>query len=1011
MSGKTLDHDVSKPTHTRRGRDATLPSAVEVLPVKEGEDVDTNRIGEIEEDSAAKNPAERSSGKGENNNVRIRIGCRKTKEDKELIRLALHRNPFFTCMDEEQIQRFVEVAECRSFRPGEAVILEGCRDERMMYDYQADADESLGPADVDEFLLDEENKSNVNIETDSSAMHAESDAFNLALHTLDHVPPPFSASKPLLYIIKEGNADVLYHANFNPASLGPGTLFGEGRFLFGRQHSASIVAAGPLKCWVVGLDTFLKDVLNSENLKKIFAQHAHRNDSQGKLYMTMDDFIHSCLHDEQRESQNMENVTDDSTIENAYNSILSSSVMQLFNNNQIFLSDFCLFYLLISRPDPEIDIAFLLMDRHKTGSITKADFQEYVSRLPYYFDPESEFVERHFGYGQTVRNYQFSQFLVDLQKEMGRQAYIHEARQFQAEFEGEGLFLPAEQFVELLKSTCSWRLPPGVVDRLESLYSKGPVESAESTAIASVRAGKIKGDSVHQVKEYSKKSILCDFEQKRLKLGTRYFTYLDYTAFQEVLGVLPGIYNLIDRACKIKNGPISPDDFKVANRVLGLGGRLSRRQVDIIFQLFDLDRDGYVSAEDVFGVCGIEYAYRLEAGVGRGGKSTFAPPPKYNSTAEVLRGGSESEEFDREPQPGTKAEQPEHIVESILNHVTHFLLSSVAGGIGIATVYPLDLVKTRMMNQRISADSKRIYLSSFDCLMKVLRFEGIGGLYRGLLPPFMAVGPEKFIKFTVNDLLKGLSNSREKAHWSMEMVSGACAGACQLLVTNPSEITKIRLQMQGESMRLFRENGFRAPRALSFSEVAADLGFSGLYKGAQACLLRDIPFGAIYFPAYAVCKDYLADLEGTQGSVSASQILLAGTLAGIPASFLTTPADVVKTRLQVTPRPGDSVYTGIGDCVRKMYATEGPTAFFKGSLFRCARISPQFGISLLCYEHLSKFFGKHQAHLKPPTNAPIDPRDYRRAFNLQNLGEKSGDIDNLVKTLNMGFRSPKKPEG
>jgi hypothetical protein len=54
----------------------------------------------------------------------------KSSEDKELIRLALHRNPYFTCMDEEQIERFIQVAELQTFRPGPAVILEGCQDER-----------------------------------------------------------------------------------------------------------------------------------------------------------------------------------------------------------------------------------------------------------------------------------------------------------------------------------------------------------------------------------------------------------------------------------------------------------------------------------------------------------------------------------------------------------------------------------------------------------------------------------------------------------------------------------------------------------------------------------------------------------------------------------------------------------------------------------------------------------------------------------------------------------------
>jgi hypothetical protein len=112
------------------------------------------------------------------------------------------------------------------------------------------------------------------------------------------------------------------------------------------------------------------------------------------------------------------------------------------------------------------------------------------------------------------------------------------------------------------------------------MYCKGPIHSAESTAIQSVRAGTIKGDSPQQVTDYSTKSVLADLEWREKNLGTRYFAYGDFLAFHEVLGHLPGICNLIDLACQIKKGPVSPDDFKVANRVFGLGGRLSRKQVD-----------------------------------------------------------------------------------------------------------------------------------------------------------------------------------------------------------------------------------------------------------------------------------------------------------------------------------------------------------------------------------------------------------------------------------------------
>jgi hypothetical protein len=67
-------------------------------------------------------------------------------------------------------------------------------------------------------------------------------------------------------------------------------------------------------------------------------------------------------------------------------------------------------------------------------------------------------------------------------------------------------------------------------------------------------------------------------------------------------------------------------------------------------------------------------------------------------------------------------------------------------------------------------------------------------------------------------------------------------------------------------------------------------------QGAKACFLRDIPFSAIYFPAYAHTKVKLADENGYNHPLS---LLFAGAIAGVPAASLVTPADVIKTRLQV----------------------------------------------------------------------------------------------------------------
>lgn len=84
-----------------------------------------------------------------------------------------------------------------------------------------------------------------------------------------------------------------------------------------------------------------------------------------------------------------------------------------------------------------------------------------------------------------------------------------------------------------------------------------------------------------------------------------------------------------------------------------------------------------------------------------------------------------------------------------------FLLGSIAGAIGAFAVYPIDLVKTRMQNQRSkSYVGEVMYRNSWDCFKKVVRHEGILGLYKGLTVQLIGVAPEKAIKLTVNDFIR-----------------------------------------------------------------------------------------------------------------------------------------------------------------------------------------------------------------------------------------------------------------
>ncbi|KAI0849928.1 mitochondrial carrier [Daldinia vernicosa] len=405
-----------------------------------------------------------------------------------------------------------------------------------------------------------------------------------------------------------------------------------------------------------------------------------------------------------------------------------------------------------------------------------------------------------------------------------------------------------------------------------------------------------------------------------ISTGSR-ISYANVRAFQNVITEMDLVELIIRQACKKSgDGKITKAEFLNEAAKITRFSLFTPMEADILFHFASLDEpSGRLSL--------IDFAKVLD------------PLWRYRNYAEQSQRGLGSQK--------AKSNTQSFLLQAAESAYS-FLLGSAAGAFGAFMVYPIDLVKTRMQNQRGADPGQRLYKNSVDCFRKVIANEGFRGLYSGVLPQLVGVAPEKAIKLTVNDLVRGFFTDPKTHHipWGYEVLAGGTAGACQVVFTNPLEIVKIRLQVQGEVAK----TASGAPKR-SAMWIVKNLGLAGLYKGASACLLRDVPFSAIYFPTYNHLKRDLFGESRTK-KLGILQLLSAGAIAGMPAAYLTTPCDVIKTRLQVEARKGDTSYTGLRHAAVTIMKEEGFRAFFKGGPARILRSSPQFGFTLAAYEVL-----------------------------------------------------------
>lgn len=242
---------------------------------------------------------------------------------------------------------------------------------------------------------------------------------------------------------------------------------------------------------------------------------------------------------------------------------------------------------------------------------------------------------------------------------------------------------------------------------------------------------------------------------------------------------------------------------------------------------------------------------------------------------------------------------------------------------------------------------------------------GVRSLYQGIIPNLIGISPEKAIKLAVNDYSREFWASRVKSHPDhlpvvYGVLSGATAGFCQVIVTNPMEIVKIQMQLAGSASSPPKHHpttnsNATHPTSLKTMDVVKSLGLKGLYRGTLATLARDVPFSFVFFPAVSVMK---ATLTPANQQTPFSAVFASGVVSGAIAAAVVTPMDVIKTKLQVIPKSGDRAYTGMLDCYQHVLKTDGVKGLFRGVVPRVLIVSPLFAITVLVYEFQQRFWAK-----------------------------------------------------
>ncbi|KRX05306.1 Mitochondrial carrier domain [Pseudocohnilembus persalinus] len=264
---------------------------------------------------------------------------------------------------------------------------------------------------------------------------------------------------------------------------------------------------------------------------------------------------------------------------------------------------------------------------------------------------------------------------------------------------------------------------------------------------------------------------------------------------------------------------------------------------------------------------------------------------------------------------------------------------------------PFDTAKVRMQVMK-----KGTYNSIVDCIQKMVVQEGPKSLFNGLGAGFQRQIVFAGIRLGIYEPIRDFyAGGKGESSLHVKVLAGLTSGTIAMMIANPTDLVKIRLQAQGIARLKDPTNIRYHSLSDAYIKIFKQEGLLSFWTGVGPNILRNAVINACELATFDQVKQTLLHYKLMEDNVFCH--IVSSSCAGFMACTVGSPVDVIKTRVMNADKAAGE--GGIIHIVSNIIKNEGLSTFYNGFSANATRMISWNIAMFVTWGQVKKYTGRY----------------------------------------------------